>query len=824
MVFLIFFLFKSFKADDLSVEYADNGETLVRGNSDLRSFEIPAKVKLLKDGTEAYNCFGHCKKTTSFTFAKDSQLERIGDFAFFGVIATSIDLTPCKKLTTLGQSSFRNAMLQEVFFPDSILEMSTYSFSNTKLKAVEIPPKLEVIDLQVFSKISTLTNVEFVDECKTKIIKIESFYYCGLTSFYIPKSVESVGSAFFKCPLTSVKIDPNNKHLVIDKGVILTSNKKTILFAVHNITLYDCPLETTIIEQHAFRNTNLETIKFNEGLKEIKNCAFWETSIQSADLPSSFTHLRNYAFACAYQLYSITFKSAPAIGSYSFQECYALTSIEIPNGTSSIGAYCFLQCTSLSRITIPSTVTEIGGGAFSGVKSDCEIIFADESPLIVEGDVLYTQYYKKLVAIFGFDTSSDRTVHWNTTIIAASAFQGQNIKRVAFYKNCSLTTIEKSAFEGCSIVSLESPSELINIQEAGFRNCKSLETFTFSDKITNIPKNCFTGCSALKSLHIPSSIETIGEYAFDGLSNLQTLTFGDKSQLNSIEFYGFRGVGASNIEVPSSIKTGTYAFTNSKAVVVTFIDDETDVEAWAYGFSGSQLLEEVYLHEHVTKIAEGAFADCPKLRIFNLPKSVISIEKYSFRNCESLTKFEIPKGSLLENIIGIAFEGCTNHVGLDVSTTHERFTWQNGCLYNKDMSNLIMYLPTNPREIFVVTNDVVKIGNYAIQGAQYLRNLTIQEGVAEIGLFGLQGCTRLEYLHLPSSLSQIGQSALADCTSLGCGSIIFNEQQKPLFDNSDVIEGALVPCPTRYFTAMATESTIVGFCAIFVGIASEEYE
>ncbi|WP_461247725.1 leucine-rich repeat domain-containing protein [Treponema sp. R6D11] len=53
------------------------------------------------------------------------------------------------------------------------------------------------------------------------------------------------------------------------------------------------------------------------------------------------------------------------MGTYAFQNCTSLTSINIPNKVISIGANAFSD-SGLTSITIPSTVTSIGSSAFSG--------------------------------------------------------------------------------------------------------------------------------------------------------------------------------------------------------------------------------------------------------------------------------------------------------------------------------------------------------------------------------------------------------------------------------------------------------------------------
>ena len=74
-----------------------------------------------------------------------------------------------------------------------------------------------------------------------------------------------------------------------------------------------------------------------------------------------------------------------AIGNYTFDGCYKLTSVSIPNSVKSIGDYVFCGCGKLTSVNIPNGVTRIGGDAFSGTSW----YFNQPDGLVYAGKVAY---------------------------------------------------------------------------------------------------------------------------------------------------------------------------------------------------------------------------------------------------------------------------------------------------------------------------------------------------------------------------------------------------------------------------------------------------
>ena len=78
------------------------------------------------------------------------------------------------------------------------------------------------------------------------------------------------------------------------------------------------------------------------------------------------TTIGEFAFYECYALTSVTIPNSVAtIRDCAFNSCIYLTSITIPNSVTTIGEHAFEYCRSLTSVTIPNSVTEIGDGAFA---------------------------------------------------------------------------------------------------------------------------------------------------------------------------------------------------------------------------------------------------------------------------------------------------------------------------------------------------------------------------------------------------------------------------------------------------------------------------
>jgi len=87
-----------------------------------------------------------------------------------------------------------------------------------------------------------------------------------------------------------------------------------------------------------------------------------------------------------------------SIGSYAFDGCTALVSIDLPDSLASIGDYTFYGCTSLVLVALPDSLASIGYGAFYGCTS-LAVVYVPEGCSV--GDVAFSGTAASPGYIFG---------------------------------------------------------------------------------------------------------------------------------------------------------------------------------------------------------------------------------------------------------------------------------------------------------------------------------------------------------------------------------------------------------------------------------------
>ena len=226
--------------------YANDIETIVIGNG------------VTSIGMSAF--FGYTA-LTSVTFAPESQLKSIDDYAFYDCSGlTSIEFPA--SVTSIGPRAFEGcSVLTSIEIPASVTSISAGAFynctglssvtfapgsklesigdvafalngiSNGNLTSIVIPASVTSIGVSAFMFRTELTSVTFASGSKLESMREMAFALTGLTSVEIPASVTSIGtSAFNSCSnLASVKLNSNptigeNAFYGIKEGATVTMN------------------------------------------------------------------------------------------------------------------------------------------------------------------------------------------------------------------------------------------------------------------------------------------------------------------------------------------------------------------------------------------------------------------------------------------------------------------------------------------------------------------------------------------------------------------------------------------------------------------------
>ena len=168
---------------------------------------------------------------------------------------------------------------------------------------------------------------------------------------------------------TSSLVDQNSniENLLILGYYKEDSNGELVARTENNLASYNPSSEDKLIKYQNKYATKVGDAVFN-------NCS----ALTSVDIPNA-TSIGDSAFSNCYALKSVDLHNATTIGNSAFYTCYALTSVDIPNATS-IGGSAFSNCASLTSVDFPNA-TSIGDFAFSNCSALTSVDFPNATSI-----------------------------------------------------------------------------------------------------------------------------------------------------------------------------------------------------------------------------------------------------------------------------------------------------------------------------------------------------------------------------------------------------------------------------------------------------------
>ncbi|MBP5328257.1 MAG: leucine-rich repeat domain-containing protein [Bacteroidales bacterium] len=288
--------------------------------------------------------------------------------------------------------------------------------------------------------------------------------------------------------------------------------------------------------------------------------------------------------------------SVTEIGSWAFEDCSHITSVNIPSTVEYIDNWVFLNCSSLTSITIPSSVVSIGDYSFAGCSGLTTMSVNANNP-----------YYDSR----------------------------NNCKAI-------IRTSSNQLIAGCKNTVI--PNNITAIRAGAFYKCTGLTSVSIPNTVTYIGNYAFEYCSGLTSITIPNSVTYIGSEVFSKCTNLSSIIVGSGNTV-----YDSRNNCKAIIETATNRLIAGCKNTVIPSTVTSIAD---------YAFYGCSGLTSINIPPLVTKIGDNAFEDCTGLTSINIPHLVTKIGNSVFKNCTGLTTISI--GSSIDSLHYHAFLGCSN--------------------------------------------------------------------------------------------------------------------------------------------------------------------
>ena len=456
----------------------------------------------------------------------------------------------------------------------------------------------------------------------------------------------------------------------------------------------------------------------------------------------------------------------------------------------------FMYCLSLREITVDS--------ANENYISENGVIYLKDKSMIIcypqakDGKSFDIPEGVKEIGVAGIYGTKLNEINFPSSLESIRSFGvggNVNLKSVDM-SGTALESISMAGFVECTALSeVLLPDTLLAIEVAGFMECKSLEEIKLPDSLDYVGQSAFMG-TGLKKIEIPDSVSEIGYSAFGysdettavdgfliiGSYNSAAYTYAKDSDdeydyKNDFEFITHE-VAAEQEEYNSFDKSmyGDFEYTviDGEAVITSCksVDTKIEVPSEIDGMP-------------VTRIYTSALGGCTAEEII-IPESVKTIDKLAFYSCSYLKNLTISGAetigegafalcNALENITisgnckniedDEPFISCSMLESITVTDGDGEYSSENGVLYNKDKSVLLVYPSAKSDKKFTVPSGVKEIGMSAFCYNLYLEEADLT-GVETIGAYAFEGSESLKKAILSKNLKTVDIYAFADCPYL----------------------------------------------------------
>ena len=674
------------------------------GNTFIEQVSIPVGVKVIEE-----KAFYGCKSLKKVTFP--STLEEIGDYAFYNCKSLSSVVTgPGHIIGSMGRYVFEGTAILESEEEFVIISGALIGY-NGDGQSVTIPSEVNYIASDAFKGNGELLSIGFEINSQLKVVDEYAFFNCtGIRNITFPLSVKKIyNNAFYGCDyLFYVEFISESKSVTLGNDAFYMAGNH---YGINSVNV-------------KFADTETYTLIYHTGDKEAQQ----QNGIAFIDYyePELTTD----------QLF---------IGWYKIEE------IETENGTEEKKIYVEFPFSIKENTDLYLDVRDIdyfsdgiqyrrnddGNYVIIGYSGEDEKViipatYQDAAVVGIESEA-FTRRSKDITDVVIPNEYVNNRYISRILKVGADAF-----KNTSWYDNVSGDFVVYDnlllGYKG-NARKVVIPSGITIIAEGVFRDNVFIEEVIFPEGIGLLPKNTFSGCTALKRVVLSNDTTEIAEGAFTSCINLTEINFEELNILTIIS--------------PSAFENTAWSLAQKEDCVI--------VNGILYKYKGT--VSELHIPGSVTSIADSAFEGNSSLKTLHFPSSLVTIRERAFADMISLNAVYLPSsGSQLTYILTSAFENCYNLAEFNFSNAANLADIEEKAFYNcASFKDLI--LPSN----------VIFIGEYSF-GNSGLQTVTFEKDsrLSEIGDHAFSGCRSLYSVEFKGSsiLTVIGRYAFENCIAL----------------------------------------------------------
>lgn len=616
------------------------------------------------------------------------------------------NLTIPEDITTIPKYAFQYVNLNSVTIPSNITSIGESAFYESSVQSVRMADSVTSVGTNAFANCSSLDKV----------------YYVGDQSKWSSIAWNSGNDALIDAPRYYIDSFDDIRTVTVgalENGTITISDVYCIPGDVINVSATPEPgwrLKSIIVNGVPIDGSSFVA---EEGVDYVVTAEF-EFYMDVKDSGSCGTNLTWTLYDNNELIISGTGEMRDFYSNNGNAPWYnyrgIIESVIINEGVTSIGAYAFQNCTALTLVELPDSLEYMGSNAFE----NCDSLKSMELPVGI-----------KTINDFVFDSCRIESLYFKGSI--------NDWLKIELPSWRFLECVDSLYISGELVENLIIPDGVKSIPNYAFRGYGKLKTIVIPATVTTIGDEAFN-CENLVYAEFLGDAPSIGADAF----------YIDRNNENGFVIYYHE-----NTHGWSSPLWDVYYAACVEEFSDYSVLDEDNRNSQGILFALNESAKTAVVGDGSNMPNNSGYYGAQRGAVIvpdtvikdGIIYRVIGIGSYAFSGNRHVTSVSI--GSGVTSILPSAFAGCPELKTITVSENNEYYRSIDGVLYDIGALYLYVYPGGKTDESFTVPDTVQTIGSYAFYDNEHIRTLTVGRNVTAIYDEAFCGLTNLSEITLP---------------------------------------------------------------------------